>query len=159
MESTNKACSFTGHRTIPVAHRDMVAVRLNDTLVHLIEKKGVDTFIAGGALGFDTTAALAVLSLKNVYPSIKLILAIPCENQTKGWSDKAVALYNDIMKKADEVIYTGKEYTSGCMHVRNRFMVDNSEYCVAYKTRESGGTAYTYKYALEQGKTVINIAE
>ncbi len=159
MENVNNSCCFTGHRTIPVSDRDTVALKLNDTLVHLIEEKGVDTFIAGGALGFDTTAALAVLSLKSIYPNIKLVLAIPCENQTKGWSERAAALYQDIMKRADKVIYTGREYTSGCMHVRNRFMVDNSEYCVAYKTRDSGGTAYTVRYAVQQGKTVINIAE
>ena len=159
MKNTKNACSFTGHRTVPVAERDLISMKLNDTLVTLIEEKGVDTFIAGGALGFDTMAALAVLKLKNIYPHIKLRLAIPCENQTKGWSENAISLYNDIMKKADEVIYTGKVYTSGCMHVRNRYMVDASDRCVAYMTRESGGTAYTVKYALEKGKTVINIAE
>lgn len=159
MENTKNTCCFTGHRTVPVAERDLINLKLNDTLVTLIEEKGVRLFIAGGALGFDTMAALAVLKLKIIYPDIKLRLAIPCENQTKDWSENAISLYNDIMKKADEVVYTGKVYTSGCMHVRNRYMVDNSEYCVAYMTRASGGTAYTVRYAQEKAKKVINVAE
>ena len=36
-----------------------------------------------GALGFDTIAAQAVLSVKETYPEVKLILVLPCENQTK----------------------------------------------------------------------------
>ncbi len=153
------ACSFTGHRTVPIAHRQAVHSRLESAIEDMIENRGVTLFITGGALGFDTMAALAVLKAKERHPKIKLRVAIPCDNQTKGWSDRAVALYNDILKKADETVQTGKVYTAGCMHVRNRYMIDNSKYCIAYKTRESGGTAYTTRYAKEKGVEVINIGE
>ncbi len=151
------ACSFTGHRTIPIKDREIIKKRLCNTVEMLIEK-GVTLFITGGALGFDTMAALEVLSAKKRHPHIKLRVAIPCENQTKGWSEAAAALYEEILEKADEKVMTGKVYTAGCMHTRNRYMIDNSSFCVAYKTRESGGTAYTVRYALEKGVEVINLA-
>ncbi len=155
----NKICSFTGHRIIPTATREAIKDRLHRTLVDLIEEKGVTLFIAGGALGFDTLAALEVLALREKYPEIRLRLAIPCDEQTKGWKDKDVLLYEEIMSRADEVVYTSHAYTSGCMHTRNRYMVDSSDFCVAYMTKASGGTAYTVKYALKNEKEVINIAE
>ena len=155
----NRICCFTGHRIIPNAEREEIKERLKSTLVSLIEKKGVTLFIAGGALGFDTMAALEVLSLRERYPEIKLRLAIPCENQTKGWKEKDILLYEEIMSQADDVVYTSRTYTSGCMHIRNRYMVDSSDFCVAYMTKESGGTAYTVKYAEKKGVEVINVAE
>ena len=155
----NRTCCFTGHRIIPNAKREEIKERLKSTLVSLIEKKGVTLFIAGGALGFDTMAALEVLSLRERYPEIKLRLAIPCENQTKGWKEKDILLYEEIMSQADDVVYTSRTYTSGCMHIRNRYMVDSSDFCVAYMTKASGGTAYTVKYAEKKGVEVINVAE
>ena len=40
---------------------------------------------------------------------------------------------------------------------RNRVMVQKSSACVAYCTRESGGTAYTLRYAVEKELHVYNI--
>lgn len=62
-------------------------------------------------------------------------------------------------RQADKVVYTSKEYTRGCMHKRNRHLVDNSSICIAYLTEQSGGTAYTVDYARKNGLIVINIAE
>ena len=50
------------------------------------------------------------------------------------------------------MIYISKEKKKGCMHARNRYMIDNSSLCIAYMTRQSGGTAYTVKYAQENNK-------
>ena len=61
--------------------------------------------------------------------------------------------------QADKVVYTAQQYTPGCMHRRNRHLVDNSGVCVCYLTRNSGGTAYTVNYAKKQGVNVFNIAE
>lgn len=56
------------------------------------------------------------------------------------------------------MVYTSQEYTQGCMHKRNRHLVDNSSVCICYLTKESGGTAYIVKYAKERGLEVINVA-
>lgn len=116
-------------------------------------------FGAGGALGFDTIAAFAVLKLKERYPDIRLILVLPCFSQTRGWSQEDIEIYDDIKQKADKVVYTSQEYTRGCMHKRNRHLVDNSSACISYLTENKGGTFYTVNYAKSKGVEVINIAE
>lgn len=70
-----------------------------------------------------------------------------------------VEIYDDIKQKADKVVYTSQEYTRGCMHKRNRHLVDNSSACISYLTENKGGTFYTVNYAKSKGVEVINIAE
>ena len=57
------------------------------------------------------------------------------------------------------VEYVQESYTSGCMHERNRRLVDSAELCVAYCEHSGGGTAYTVAYALKNEKELINIAD
>ena len=153
------ACSFTGHRIVPLKDREIIKKRLFEAVEKMIVENGVTLFITGGALGFDTMAALCVLEAKERHAGVKLRVAIPCENQTKGWREADARLYEEILEKADETVMTGKVYTAGCMHTRNRYMIDNSSYCIAYKTKESGGTAYTTRYARDNGVEVINLGE
>lgn len=70
-----------------------------------------------------------------------------------------IEIYDDIKQKADKVVYTSQEYTRGCMHKRNRHLVDNSSACISYLTENKGGTFYTVNYAKSKGVEVINIAE
>ena len=149
---------FTGHRKIPPERMDILARRLKTILVDLIEK-GYQFFGTGGALGFDTIAAQTVLELKMQYPDVKLILVLPCLSQTRGWSARDIDIYEDIKSKADKVVYTSQEYTRGCMHKRNRHLVDNSSVCVCYLTESTGGTAYTVDYARRNKLSVINLGE
>ncbi len=153
-----KTACFTGHRKIPPESISELSQRLKNTLLRLIEE-GYMYFGAGGALGFDTLATQCVLSLKKQYPHIKLILVLPCITQTKGWSKNDIAIYEEIKSQADKVVYTSQEYTRGCMHKRNRHLVDNSSACISYLTENKGGTFYTVNYAKSKGVEVINIAE
>ena len=127
-------------------------------MIEAIEQ-GYRYFGCGGALGFDTLAAQTVLRLREIYPEIRLILVLPCRDQTRGWKQADVAEYDRIMKAADKVTYTSEQYYSGCMHKRNRHLVDNSSLCICYLTEPSGGTAYTVNYARTQGLKIINVAE
>ena len=67
--------------------------------------------------------------------------------------------YNRIMKAADKVVYTSQDYYSGCMHKRNRHLVDNSSRCICFLNEKTGGTFYTVNYASEHGLTIFNIAK
>ena len=127
-------------------------------MIEAIEQ-GYRYFGCGGALGFDTLAAQTVLRLQEIYPEIRLILVLPCRDQTRGWKQADVAEYDRIMKAADKVTYTSEQYYSGCMHKRNRHLVDYSSLCICYLTEQSGGTAYTVNYARSQGLKIINVAE
>lgn len=153
-----KTCCFTGHRDIPSGQYQKIFAKTEETIEAFIQQ-GYLYFGAGGALGFDTIAALAVLKLKERYPNIRLILVLPCLSQTRGWSKEDIEIYEDIKRKADRIVYTSQEYTRGCMHKRNRHLVDYSSACISYLTENKGGTFYTVNYAKSKGLTVINIAE
>lgn len=153
----NRTCCFTGHRNIPAKQEKNIFKATIKTIEDLV-KKGVLYYGTGGALGFDTIAALAVLEIKKEYPDVRLILVLPCLNQTRGWPKESVVLYEAIKKQADKVVYTSQEYTRGCMHKRNRHLVDNSLFCITYLTEVKGGTAYTVDYASKKGLSIINIA-
>ena len=153
-----KTCCFTGHRKIPHGSIPLVTEKLNENIVKLI-KKGYRYFGAGGAIGFDTIAAGCVIELKKIYPDIRLILVLPCISQADGWHERDRQLYRKIKEQADKVVYISREYTSTCMHLRNRHLINHSSACICYLTEPSGGTAYTVKYAEQLGRKVINIAD
>ena len=153
-----QTCCFTGHRIIP-SGMERKLFRVTEKVVENAIKSGYRYFGVGGALGFDTIAALVVLKLRESYPGIKLILVLPCLNQTRGWSTEDLEIYENIKKQADKIVYTSKEYTRGCMHKRNRHLVNNSSLCICYLTEEKGGTYYTVKYAQENQLAVVNVAE
>ena len=153
----NQTCCFTGHRKIPLDQLESVTQRLRDAVIASI-KDGYLYFGAGGALGFDTLAAQTVLDLKKDYPQIKLILVLPCKTQTRGWKQEDIEEYNRILKAADKVVYASQDYYNGCMHKRNRHLVDNSSLCICYLTEQTGGTAYTINYARNKGCMIVNLA-
>jgi uncharacterized phage-like protein YoqJ len=153
-----RTCCFTGHRRIPSDKIGEIKTKLKHTLTEMIES-GYLYFGVGGALGFDTLAALTILELKKDYPRVRLILVLPCVNQTKGWKEKDVDVYEFIKSQCDKYVYISKEYTSNCMLKRNRHLVDNSSLCICYLTENTGGTAYTVRYAKQKGLRIINIAE
>lgn len=153
----NETCCFTGHRDIPSEQKDMLENRLDAEIKSFIEA-GCRRFVAGGALGFDTMAALSVIELRKTFGNIELMLALPCSSQANSWEDKDRQLYESIIQQADDVVYVSQKYTRGCMFKRNRYMVDCSSACICYLIKPTGGTAYTVSYARKKGLLVSNIA-
>lgn len=154
----NITCCYTGHRNLPKTKIKQIHDLTMQETERLISQ-GYRRFYTGGALGFDTVAAIVILKLKNRYPDIKLNLALPCSSQTKGWKASDVELYENIKKSADEVYYISDEYTSSCMLDRNRYLVDNSSVCIAWLSSFRGGTVYTVNYAKRNNLEIINIAD
>ncbi|MBR3429694.1 MAG: DUF1273 family protein [Clostridia bacterium] len=148
---------FTGHRVIS----DTDMPRLLISLDHAITESclnGYRSFLCGGARGFDTVAAEAVLRCKRTNPEIRLIIAVPCRTQADRWSVSDKEKYRMILDQADQVIVLSESYYEGCMHRRNRFMVDHSSLCLCYLIHFSGGTWYTVRYAFHQGIAINNLA-
>ena len=152
-----KTCCFTGHRDLPKEQFCNLLQKTLNTMEQLIEQ-GYDCFKAGGALGFDTLCALAVLILRLKYPHIQLHLVLPFPQQAERWSPKEQERYEKIKQQADQIIYTYPHYTPDCFHKRNRQLVDNSSACICYLTKPAGGTAYTVDYATKNGLKLYNIA-
>lgn len=154
-----KTCCFTGHRSIPANERVALQARLEETIKELYNR-GIFFYGAGGAVGFDTLAAETVLRLREQpgYSKIKLILVIPSRDQTTKWNKKDVVRYEDIMRRANKVVYMSQEFSYESLFERNRHLVNGSSVCVCYKTRNTGGTAYTVGYAEKNGLEIINLS-
>ena len=151
-----KTCMFTGHRQIDVGDA-MALPRALDLLLEKLIAEGYTDFRCGGAQGFDTIAALKVLEKKKKYPYVNLHLFLPCRDQADEWSERAKAVYRAVIDMADSTEYLYERYSRGCMHARNRAMVDGSDICVAYCTSSRGGTAYTVEYAKKKGVEILMI--
>ncbi len=158
-----RCCAFTGHRPrkFPWGYNEVDArcVALKQTLAEQIAKlvdAGYTHFLSGMAEGTDTWAAMAVLSLKNENPALRLHCVLPCEGQADGWSASARERYFSILEQADEIVYVSREYYRGCMLERNRSLVDHAACLLAVHTGEwRGGTAVTVGYARELGRQII----
>ncbi len=153
-----KTVCFTGHRQIDSrAYRQLFAVLLREVEQQI--KSGATVFRAGGALGFDTLAAQAVLKLRRKYPEIRLELILPCPSQADAWAREDRRLYEQIRSKADAVRYTSNEYYTGVLQTRNHQLVEGADVCISYLTHSHGGTAFTCALALRQGLEWINLAD
>ena len=157
LEDIKKCCCFTGHREIPQS--DLNALR--DDLDFEIEKHyilhGVTTFISGGAVGFDMLAAETVIGAKQRHPDIKLVFVLPCDGHNKSWKASDSAKLRVLMLHADQTLCLADHYYRGCMHQRNKFMLEHSAYCISYCRKDSGGTFYTLSLARKTNKTVTEL--
>lgn len=158
-QKREKTVCFTGHRSIPESD----FVRLNKALLEQIQKQielGAAVFRTGGAQGFDTMAALAVLSQKIQHPHIQLHLILPCPMQTKGWNENDTTLYEQIASRADKIEYVSPNYFKGVLQLRNRRLVEDADVCIAYlRATGGGGTGYTSALAVKQELEYINLQE
>lgn len=153
-----KTCFLTGHRDIPRELYPEVQRKLEQAVERLVAQ-GIRYFGVGGALGFDTMAALSILELRNRCPGVRLALILPCKDHDFGWPGADRELLQKIAKQADQVVYTAEKYYNGCMYKRNRHMAERSGWCVCYMDRPTGGTAYAVSYALSLGVEIINLAD
>lgn len=148
----------TGHRDISQPHILRLPSLVEQKLTELIDR-GAREVRAGGALGFDMVATLKVLELRERYPQLRLSLFLPCRDQADAWLPSWQRAYRYILDRADAVHYEYERYTKGCMLARNRRLVEGSDVCLAYCTRNRGGSFYTCSYALQRGVELINLAD
>ena len=104
-----------------------------------------------------STAAVSKWEAKNTYPDVKLVLILPCLEQADRWKEIDKLNYEEIKRRADEVVFVSEHYTKFCMQARNRALVDRSSVCISYLEKSTGGTAFTVNYANKSGIKVINL--
>lgn len=175
MQIINTAC-FTGHRPNKLlggydyfsTANLKLAKTLTEKIVYLY-KKGVTHFICGGALGVDQIAfnVLQELRDKEDY-NITIELAIPFESFESQWIPASRELHHNHLILADKVTIVDKEskyqttapigkYHPLKMEMRNRYMVDNSQYIIAVFNGSKSGTANCINYARRFNKEIIII--
>lgn len=155
-----KTCCFTGHRIIPKEHLKAITVCTERKIRELITKNGIQFFGVGGAIGYDTLAASILFRLKETdFPQIQVILVYPFEGFQNRWTDEQKDTYAQMLLQYDKRICVATIPTREAYLARDRRLVDESSICVAYCTRNSGGTAYTVRYAQKKGLTLYNLCE
>jgi uncharacterized phage-like protein YoqJ len=161
MERSKTVC-FTGHRPNKIGgynanHPQRVAVR--DRLGAYIREAiddGFDTFISGMALGIDMDAAEIVIKLREYFPQIKLIAAVPFEGQEGMWPAQSKRQWSDILAECDAVHYVcDPGYAAWKMQKRNEWMVDHAARVIAVWDGTAGGTGNCVNYACKAGHCEI----
>ena len=155
-----RTCFFTGHRRLATTRVDEIKDIVWDEAERLIIDYDVRYFISGGAIGFDTIAAETIAELRELYPHIRLVMYLPCYDQSKRWDAKSQRRYENMLKSADDILYvTESEYKDGCMQKRNMRMIKDSFFCIAFCMVSGSGTGATMRYAQTAGDRVINVAD
>ena len=164
-KSICKTCAFTGYRPskMPWGYDETDArcvefrFRLREALEYLIGQ-GYTDFLSGGALGFDQMAAEIVLSLREKYPWVRLIMVIPFDGQADKWSREQCERWLSIIEASDRVIHISHAYDKGVFFRRNHYLVENANLLLAAYDGQPGGTAGTVAYAKRHGVRVVRIA-
>lgn len=161
-----KTVAFTGHRPekLPWGTNDnspegaLFKFRLREALEYLIGR-GYVNFLSGAARGFDTIAAEIVISLREVYPWVRLTVVLPCADQAAKWNAEDKRRWENIVHNSDHVETLAPVYDKSCMFRRNRYLVDNADLVLAaYHKGSSGGTAMTVDYAHKKQVEVRRIS-
>ncbi len=148
-------CFFSGHRNVKFTKE--MKKQLKDMVADCAEK-GIHTYITGGALGFDTEAAIAVLECRKENPNIRLFVYIPHPEQSEKWPVMDQLLWDTINNMADRVEIISPAYTSECMKKRNYRMVDDADCGIVYYNGIfRSGTGQTVRYAEKCGLPLINL--
>ena len=137
------SCTFFGHRDCPSSIRGVLSAEIE----WLINEKGADTFYVGTHGNFDRMAYAVMKELQQRYSNIKVyrVLAYmpkPGDNDT-----------------ADTIVPEGieKVHPRYAIPHRNNWMIDHSEYVIAYVTHTFGGAYQAVERAKKKGKITIQI--
>lgn len=171
VEKEDIMCSaaFTGYRPekLPFGYdfECEQALKVKAALYTMYEKlylKGYNCFLTGGAMGSDLMAADVITELKRNYGSradrVMSYICLPCHDHIKKWDAKEKEHLEKILNDGAYPLYVSdRPYYSGCMQVRNRYMVDTSAVLIAVYDGKPGGTRNTLEYAQKLKKKIVII--
>ena len=148
--------AFFGHRYIdnPLKVEEL----LEEQIRKLINEKEYVDFVVGRNGEFDQCVSSTVLRVrKNVRDdNSALVLVLPYVTAEYLNNEEYFhEYYTDI-----EISYSASmAHPKSAIQIRNREMVDRADLIICYIEENTGGAWRSVKYAIEQGKTVINLAE
>jgi uncharacterized phage-like protein YoqJ len=155
-----KVC-ITGHRpdSFLVSHYQLEAVKrlASDVACALKREYGDElVFNLGGAIGADQWMGAAAIE-----HGVKYSLFLPFLPQVQAlyWDDQQREELDRQMKNAARIVVVDPsgQYDVAKYHERDRLMVDDADFVVAFWVgRRRGGTFETMRYALSKSKFVLN---
>ena len=148
--------AFFGHRYIDNLFK--VEELLEEQIRKLIKEKEYVDFLVGRNGDFDQCASSTVFRVrKNVRDdnsSLILVLPYPTAEYLNN-EDYFHNYYSDV----DISYAASKAHPKSAIQIRNREMVDKADLIICFIEENTGGAWQTVKYAIDQNKTVINLAE
>ena len=102
----------------------------------------------GGYGAFDDFACECCKKYKAEHPNVSLILVTPYINNSCVSTNYDFVIYPEIEKVPKRFAIT----------YRNRYMIDRSDFVIAYVEHLWGGAYQSYKYAKSKGKKILNLA-
>lgn len=162
-----KTCAFLGNNydkflNINLGHRTPpnLKARIREEVINLIENEDVDTFLVGEKGGYEVDAYDVVLEVQKEYPQIRIYLVI---SQMTDLHEMGVRDGDQVIERRgfDDFILPPKcelGYKRLCIVYRNRYIIENTDFIIAYNKRE--GKAFEFcKAAKGNGVKVIELAE
>lgn len=139
------ACTFFGHRDCP----DDLRPLLKNVILYLIATHGVDMFYVGHQGGFDGLVRSVLRELEQEYSEVRyavLLAYMPSERPALG----------DI---SDTMLPEGIElvHPRYAISWRNNWMLQQSDFVIAYVAHSWGSAAQYMQKAIRSGKIVINL--
>lgn len=151
-------CCFTGHRDIPEGNKKWIIEKARAEILRLIEEDVME-FRVGGAVGFDMLMAELLIQIRKEGKPFRIVSMIPYPEWRERWSFGDKARQDRILRESDDVVYVRRQNCRGVYMIRNQALANGAQYCIAYCGRDSGGTAFTVRYARQHGAEVINLAD
>ncbi len=150
--SESMIITFCGHAQYTESEADRQ--KLLSLLVELIGDRPALLYL-GGYGGFDAFARRCGKLYQKTHPNTRLVFVTPyiTESYQKNHLNDQKALY-------DEILYPGLEDKplKFAISYRNKWMVEQADYVIAYITHNWGGACQTYKHAKRKKKPLFNIA-
>lgn len=138
----SKSCFLIGHSETP----DAIYPALVEAVERHIREYNVTEFVVGKYGNFDSLAAQAVINAKTRHPEITLLLLLPYHPAERPISTPTgfdSTYYPPGMKKVPRRLAIIRA---------NRYMVEHSDYLIAYVRHNASGASEILSYAEKQAK-------
>ena len=148
--------AFFGHRYIDNPFK--VEELLEEQIRKLINEKEYVDFLVGQNGEFDQCVSSSVLRVRKKLrdDNSALVLVLPYA-MAKYLNNEEY--YHDYYTDVEISYAASKAHPKAAIQIRNREMVDRADLVICYIERKEGGAWQTVKYAIEQKKKVINLAD
>lgn len=147
--------SFFGHRYID--NPFPIEKALEELIGSLLRSKEYVEFLVGRNGDFDQLASSIIRRCKREIRDNNSahVWVLPYETANyREYEDDYRAYYDEI-----EVFGSAGSHYKAAFQARNRSMVDRSHLVVFFVERNEGGAHQTMRYAIQQGKQYINLAD
>lgn len=147
--------SFFGHRYID--NPFPVDKALDELIGPLLRSKEYVEFLVGRNGDFDQLVSSAICRCKRTIrdDNSAHVWVLPYMTADFRDNEDAYRAYYDEV----EIFGSAGSHYKAAFQARNRGMVDRSHLVVFYVERKEGGAYQTMRYAIQQGKPYINIAD